>query len=183
MSARRKHSRAARAAALIASHLGEYHAEAGIAAEHCFAPSFRETRWKEIADLYAMLEKVAPSSLHTMNCALAVAEWQGPAAALALLHKQHRFDLCRVRSASVRSAVLEVRSVTMPVIRLTQVIHRPVDEVFGVVVDVADFPRWNPTTKTARRLSEGKTGTLRARDRGVRQDPLRSSRSSSRTGA
>jgi RNA polymerase sigma factor (sigma-70 family) len=62
-----------------------YHAEAGIAAEHCFAPSFRETRWKEIADLYAMLEQVAPSPLHTMNRAVAVAEWQGPAAALALL--------------------------------------------------------------------------------------------------
>jgi RNA polymerase sigma factor (sigma-70 family) len=62
-----------------------YHAEAGIAAEHCFAPSFRETRWKEIADLYAMLERVAPSPLHTMNRAVAVAELQGPAAALALL--------------------------------------------------------------------------------------------------
>jgi predicted RNA polymerase sigma factor len=62
-----------------------YHAEAGIAAEHCFAPSFAATRWKEIADLYAMLERVAPSPLHTMNRAVAVAEWQGPAAALALL--------------------------------------------------------------------------------------------------
>jgi RNA polymerase sigma factor (sigma-70 family) len=62
-----------------------YHAEAGIAAEHCFAPSFRETRWKEIADLYVMLERVAPSPLHTMNRAVAVAEWQGAAAALAIL--------------------------------------------------------------------------------------------------
>jgi RNA polymerase sigma factor (sigma-70 family) len=62
-----------------------YHAEAGIAAEHCFAPSFAETRWKEISDLYAMLEQVAPSPLHAMNRAVAVAEWQGAAAALALL--------------------------------------------------------------------------------------------------
>jgi len=62
-----------------------YHAEAGIAAEHCFAPSFAETRWQEIAELYAMLEQVAPSPLHTMNRAVAVAEWQGAAAALALL--------------------------------------------------------------------------------------------------
>jgi RNA polymerase sigma-70 factor (ECF subfamily) len=65
--------------------LSRYHAEAGIAAEHCFAPSFRATRWEEIADLYAMLERVAPSPLHTLNRAVAVAEWQGPAAALALL--------------------------------------------------------------------------------------------------
>jgi RNA polymerase sigma-70 factor (ECF subfamily) len=63
-----------------------YHAEAGIAAEHCLAPSFGETRWKEIVDLYAMLESMAPSPLHTMNRAVAVAEWQGPEAGLAVLH-------------------------------------------------------------------------------------------------
>jgi RNA polymerase sigma-70 factor (ECF subfamily) len=62
-----------------------FHAEAGIAAEHCFAPSFGETRWKEIADLYAMLESVAPSPLNTLNRAVAVAEWQGPEVGLALL--------------------------------------------------------------------------------------------------
>jgi RNA polymerase sigma factor (sigma-70 family) len=62
-----------------------FHAEAGIAAEHGFAPSFEHTRWKEIADLYAMLERVDPSPLHTMNRAVAVAEWQGPDAGLAIL--------------------------------------------------------------------------------------------------
>ncbi len=62
-----------------------YHAEAGIAAEHCFASSFAETRWKEIASLYEMLERSAPSPLHMMNRAVAVAEWQGASAALALL--------------------------------------------------------------------------------------------------
>jgi RNA polymerase sigma-70 factor (ECF subfamily) len=63
----------------------KYHAEAAIAAEHCFAPAFEQTRWQEIADLYAMLERIDPSPLHTMNRAVAVAEWQGPAAGLALL--------------------------------------------------------------------------------------------------
>lgn len=62
-----------------------YHAEAGIAAEHCLAPSFHETRWKEIAELYALLDQVSPSPLHTMNRAVAVAEWRGVDAALALL--------------------------------------------------------------------------------------------------
>ena len=62
-----------------------FHAEAGIAAEHCFALSFGATRWKEISDLYAMLERIDPSPLHTMNRAVAVAEWQGPEAGLALL--------------------------------------------------------------------------------------------------
>jgi RNA polymerase sigma-70 factor (ECF subfamily) len=62
-----------------------FHAEAAIAAAHCFAPSFKETPWAEIADLYTMLERVDPSPLNIMNQAVAVAEWQGPEAGLALL--------------------------------------------------------------------------------------------------
>ena len=62
-----------------------FHAEAAIAAEHCLAASYRQTRWKEIADLYAMLEALAPSPLHTLNRAVAVAESQGPAAGLAVI--------------------------------------------------------------------------------------------------
>jgi RNA polymerase sigma-70 factor (ECF subfamily) len=62
-----------------------FHAEAGIAAEHCMATSYAHTRWHEITELYAMLERIAPSPLHTLNRAVAVAEWQGPAAGLAVL--------------------------------------------------------------------------------------------------
>jgi RNA polymerase sigma-70 factor (ECF subfamily) len=62
-----------------------FHAEAGIAAEHCLAPSFADTRWKQIAELYAMLERTYSSPLHTLNRAIATAEWQGPAAGLAVL--------------------------------------------------------------------------------------------------
>jgi len=62
-----------------------FHAEAGIAAEHCFAPSFAETRWNEIADLYAMLQRIDPSPIHTLNRAVAVAEDRGPRAGLATL--------------------------------------------------------------------------------------------------
>ena len=62
-----------------------FHAEAGIAAEHCFAPSFAETRWNEIAELYAMLERIDPSPIHTLNRAVAVAQGQGPQAGLAAL--------------------------------------------------------------------------------------------------
>ena len=62
-----------------------YHAEAGIAAEHCLAPSFEQTRWDRIAECYALLERLAPSALHTLNRAVAVAEWRGPAEGLAIL--------------------------------------------------------------------------------------------------
>ncbi|MBK7864297.1 MAG: sigma-70 family RNA polymerase sigma factor [Archangiaceae bacterium] len=62
-----------------------YHAEAGIAAEHCLAPSFEQTRWERVVECYALLERLAPSALHTLNRAVAIAEWRGPAEGLALL--------------------------------------------------------------------------------------------------
>lgn len=62
-----------------------YHAEAGIAVEHCLAPSFAETRWDRIVAAYALLERLAPSAIHTLNRAVAAAEWRGPAEGLALL--------------------------------------------------------------------------------------------------
>lgn len=62
-----------------------YHAEAGIAAEHCLAPSFRQTNWRRIADCYDLLEALSPSPLHRLNRAVALAECEGPDAALAML--------------------------------------------------------------------------------------------------
>jgi len=62
-----------------------YHAEAGIAAEHCLAPSISETRWDRIVECYALLERLAPSAIHTLNRAVAVAEWRGPLAGLAVI--------------------------------------------------------------------------------------------------
>jgi RNA polymerase sigma-70 factor (ECF subfamily) len=62
-----------------------FHVEASIAAEHCLAPSYAQTRWDEITRLYEALEQYAPSPLNTLNRAIALAEWRGPAAGLALL--------------------------------------------------------------------------------------------------
>jgi len=62
-----------------------YHAEAAIAAEHCMAPSFEQTDWEKVAASYALLEQVAPSPIHRLNRAVAVAQAQGPAAGLAVL--------------------------------------------------------------------------------------------------
>lgn len=63
----------------------QYHAQAAIAAEHCLAPTYEETRWDEIARLYEMLDSVAPSPINTLNRAIAIAESQGPEAGLTLL--------------------------------------------------------------------------------------------------
>ncbi|MFK8002550.1 MAG: RNA polymerase sigma factor [Polyangiales bacterium] len=62
-----------------------YHAEAGVAAEHCMAPSYAETRWDRVVSCYETLEKFSPSPLHRLNRAIAMAEWKGPKAGLDLL--------------------------------------------------------------------------------------------------
>jgi RNA polymerase sigma factor (sigma-70 family) len=63
-----------------------YHAEAGIAAEHCLAPTLAQTRWDRIVQCYELVERSAPSALHTLGKALAVAEHRGPKQGLAVLH-------------------------------------------------------------------------------------------------
>lgn len=62
-----------------------YHAEAAIAAEHCMAPTFAQTRWEKIVELYGVLDRIAPSPLHILNQAVAMAEWKGAEAGLDLL--------------------------------------------------------------------------------------------------
>jgi uncharacterized protein YndB with AHSA1/START domain len=46
----------------------------------------------------------------------------------------------------------------MAVVKRTQVINKPVDVVFQTVVDVANFPKWNPTTPSARKLTTAEIG-------------------------
>lgn len=69
------------------SSVSRYHAEAGIAAEHCLAPTTARTRWDRIVECYELLERLAPSAMHTLGKALAVAELRGPACGLAVLER------------------------------------------------------------------------------------------------
>jgi uncharacterized protein YndB with AHSA1/START domain len=46
----------------------------------------------------------------------------------------------------------------MPVFRLTQVIDRPVEEVFETVIHLEEFPKWSPQNPSARRVSNGEIG-------------------------
>jgi RNA polymerase sigma-70 factor (ECF subfamily) len=62
--------------------LSRYHIEAALVAEHCFAPNYAATRWDRIVELYDDLDRVAPSPLHALNRAVAIAEWKGAAQAL-----------------------------------------------------------------------------------------------------
>lgn len=62
-----------------------YHAEAGIAAEHCRAARFEDTRWDRIVACYALLDRVAPSAMHRLGHAVAIAQSTGPHDGLAFL--------------------------------------------------------------------------------------------------
>jgi uncharacterized protein YndB with AHSA1/START domain len=46
----------------------------------------------------------------------------------------------------------------MALITRTQIIKKPVDEVFAVVVDGASWADWNPTVRASRRLDTGPIG-------------------------
>lgn len=67
------------------SQYSRYHAEASVAAAHCLAPSWAQTDWPEIVDCYETLERFEVSPLHTLNRAIALAQWKGPQAGLDVL--------------------------------------------------------------------------------------------------
>jgi RNA polymerase sigma factor (sigma-70 family) len=62
-----------------------YAVEAAIAAVHAEAPSWAETDWAEIADLYGVLLRLWPSPVVELNRAVAIGLRDGPAAGLAAI--------------------------------------------------------------------------------------------------
>ncbi|MBL8675770.1 MAG: RNA polymerase subunit sigma-24 [Rhodospirillales bacterium] len=69
--------------AAAGARLSEFHLLAGIAAEHARAATFAATDWRSILAYYAALIAVAPSPVHRLNRAVALAMADGPAAGLA----------------------------------------------------------------------------------------------------
>jgi RNA polymerase sigma-70 factor (ECF subfamily) len=64
---------------------GVYQVQAAINAVHSDAPTASATDWRQIARLYDLLLALDPSPVVALNRAVAVAEVEGPAAALALV--------------------------------------------------------------------------------------------------
>ncbi|GAB3427443.1 RNA polymerase sigma factor [Flindersiella endophytica] len=62
-----------------------YLLQAAIASQHATAPTAAETDWAAIADWYEQLEELTGSPIVRLNRAVAVAEADGPAAAMELL--------------------------------------------------------------------------------------------------
>jgi RNA polymerase sigma-70 factor, ECF subfamily len=66
---------------------GPYQVQAAIQAVHSDAPSAAATDWRQIVTLYDQLAAVAPGPVVSLNRAVAVAEVDGPAAALDLVDR------------------------------------------------------------------------------------------------
>ena len=64
---------------------GPYQVQAAIAAVHADASSAAETDWSQIVRLYDLLLELAPTPVVALNRAVAVAEAEGPARALAIV--------------------------------------------------------------------------------------------------
>jgi RNA polymerase sigma-70 factor, ECF subfamily len=64
---------------------GPYQLQAAIAGCHATAREQKDTDWRRIADLYALVARLNPSPVVELNRAVAIAEVEGPAAGLALV--------------------------------------------------------------------------------------------------
>lgn len=65
--------------------MGPFQLQAAIQGVHCAAPAFEDTDWPTIVRLYDRLLRLMPTPVVTLNRAIAVAETEGPAAALDLV--------------------------------------------------------------------------------------------------
>lgn len=71
--------------ALTGGDPGPYAVQAAIAALHDEAPTYEETDWPQIVELFGVLARIAPSAIVSLNRAAAVAMRDGPEVGLELL--------------------------------------------------------------------------------------------------
>ena len=84
---------------------GPYQIQAAINAVHADAPTAEDTDWSQILELYNQLMVVAPSPVVALNRAVAVAEVEGPQAALALVDRvplEHYYVFHAIRADLLR---------------------------------------------------------------------------------
>jgi len=71
--------------ALPRGRVGPFQLQAAIAAVHATAPTFADTDWPQLLELYRMLLTVAPNPAAELGAAIALSEVEGPEAGLAAL--------------------------------------------------------------------------------------------------
>jgi RNA polymerase sigma factor (sigma-70 family) len=95
-------------AAMRRREVGPYQLQAAIAALHNGAPSYAETDWRQIAALYAWLERLTPTPPVRLSRAVAVAMAYGPRRGIVLLDSLRDDSLIRQRERAVRAHLLEL---------------------------------------------------------------------------
>lgn len=107
--------------------VGPFQLQAAIAAVHAEAPRAEDTDWAQITVLYAMLERVAPSPVVTLNHAVAVAMADGPQAGLRMieplgsvreLRHSHRLPAVRAHLLELAGRLEEARAAYAEAARL-----------------------------------------------------------------
>ena len=108
--------------------VGPYQLQAAIAAVHAEAATAQETDWQQIVTLYGMLADVAPGPMVTLNRAVAVAQVDGPDAALAMvepllsdpqLRHHHRLHAVQAHLLELAGRTTEARAAYGTAARLT----------------------------------------------------------------
>jgi RNA polymerase sigma factor (sigma-70 family) len=79
----------------MGNELSEFHLQAGIASLHCAAPTYGQTDWARIVDLYDALYRISPSPIVALNRAVALGNAKGPEAGLTELTKIHNAEQLR----------------------------------------------------------------------------------------
>jgi RNA polymerase sigma factor (sigma-70 family) len=109
--------------------VGAFQLQAAIAAVHAEAGTWTDTDWPQIAALYRMLAKVAPSQTVTLNLAVAVGMADGPLAGLALVDpllvqaaaaRHHRTHAVRAHLLEMAGTVDEAADEYATAARLTR---------------------------------------------------------------
>jgi RNA polymerase sigma factor (sigma-70 family) len=107
--------------------VGPYQLQASIAAIHAEAPRATDTDWAQIEILYRMLHALTPGPVVTLNHAVAVAEVDGPTAALAMLEpllqdrqlrRHHRLHAVHAHLLEMDGRVEEARAAYATAARL-----------------------------------------------------------------
>ena len=94
--------------AIRSGSVGEYQVQAAIAAVHDRAGQARDTDWRQILRLYALLERMTGSPVVRLNRAVAAAMVDGPAAGLAMLDGVAEPLTGHFRVDAVRAHLLEM---------------------------------------------------------------------------
>ena len=80
----------ARSSEMEAVKAGRYHLEAAISSRHCSAPSFSETDWDSVCNLYDRLIEISPSPAAELNRAVAISYRDGVDTAIPLVETLRR---------------------------------------------------------------------------------------------